>query len=387
MSEYPGRDDVGAVLELCRLGAPIVLLRSDKKKRPARKWRRRRASARSVEGHSAGYGMRLDYRINRRWEDICVVDIDNTDRSETETRTAVESVAGGPCAAWFPSRNRGWHAVFAGLPGAKSSRKFRIDGIRGEVLSGAGAYVCLWAPRNMLSAVRILREGLVIIVDPDCFPLDVEATRRKASRAKNSGPAGPRQCDHDDGLDLRADLFGGAVGARRTLGHRFPVEVNDDGLVVVGCRGDDLFDQTRAYAYPRASTFGRITDFQSAVLEYAAARTAKYHAEQLPADDVLSTAVSVAGWSWERRQKLARWSPGRWFGAASPRLQAARGRRSGEIRRAVNAARDSRIRALAAAHTSQREIARLVGCSKTAVQNVLARELDSWAVYEPVSCA
>ena len=361
----PGRSDLGAVLELWKLGGSIVLLREDAPKKPARKWRKRRAPASVVESHRGGFGMRLVIHVNRRWEDVCVVDVDATDRSELETHAAIERIVGGAAAAWIPSGERGWHGVFAAVPGAVHSYKFKIDGITGEVLSGPGAYVCLWDPRRMIPAVHAIRARRVVVTDPEWFP-----GRKAPSRSR--GPA--TAPDIPDGLNISADLFRGAVGPVRTIGLRWPVLVHEDGRILVGHRGNDLFDQSRAYAYPLAVKCRNLLELRGRVLDYAYARTAQMHVEELPADDVTDTAQSISQWTWKRRKQFASWQPGHRDGDVPREWQVWRGERSGKIRRATSAPQTERILMLSADRKSQREIAKIETLSKSGVQYILNRE-------------
>lgn len=370
----PGRSDVAAVLELWKLGACVLLQQGDRAgsdpKAPKRKWAHRRTPLNTIDLHAGGYGMALAVKVNGRWEFLCLVDIDETDRSEAATRALIEQLAGGPAAAWIQSVERGWHAVFAALPGAASHYAFQLDGIRGEVLTGRRASVSLWNPRAMIPAVHAIRKGAVVMFDPECLP-----PRRVAP---SQGPAlSPVAPDVRDALPVHQDLFRGAVGRRRTVGVRWPVDVSDEGRVLIGYRAYDLFDQVRAFAYLLAAKCVNQFQFEALARGFAEHRTARMHAEPLPDAALATTVRSVCDWTWERQDALAGWAPG-YRSPSSPRdWQVWRGKRSGKKRRDASAPRAEQVVHLARLGVSQRDIADATGLSKTGVVYIIDRDLRS----------
>ena len=374
MTVLPGRHDVAAVLELWKLHACIVLQHGDRPgtdpKAPKRKWGLRRAPLNTIEPHTGGYGMALAVKIHRRWEFLSVVDVDETDRSEADTRALIEQLAGGPAAAWIKSVQRGWHAVFAALPGAKSHHAFQLDGIRGEVLTGRKACVSLWDPRAMIPAVHAIRKGTVVMFDPECLPPRPVASPQGPA----SSPAPP---DVRHALPLHSDLFLGAVGPRRTVGVRWPVDVTDEGRVLVGYRANDLFDQVRAFAYPLPLNCTNHLQFEALVREFADRRTENMHAEPLPDGELATTVRSVCSWTWERRSALAGWAPGHRAPNPPRDWQVWRGEQSGKKRRDASAPRAEEVVRLARLGLSQRAIADATGLSKSGVVHIIDRDLRS----------
>ena len=376
MTTLPGTNDVGAVLELWKRGASIVPLRTDEPKLAACKWRhrRRRVSASRIHDHDGGYGMVLSVPMGRLVEDISIVDVDRTPCSEAETKATIEALVGAPPALWIPSGARGWHAVYVALPDLPARYRFEVDGIGGDVLSGSGAYISLWHPRAMLNALAKVRSGDVPFLDPFRLPdltVDVSGVERRSE-------ADP---DVVDALDPSVDLFCGAVGPARKLRKRLPVLVDDDGRVALGHRNEDLFDQGRAYAYPRASACESIDDLEEIVFDYGMERTSVWHAIPLPPAEVLATARSISSWTWERRRWLARWRPLGFRYDHSSEAQARRGVASGKARRKVLAPRDARICELARTGHSPRKIVPIIQVEfdkptfgKSTAQYVIARD-------------
>ena len=376
MTTLPGTNDVGAVLELWKRGASIVPLRPDAPKLAACKWRhrRRRVSASRIHDHDGGFGMVLSVPMGRLVEDIAIVDVDRTSCSEAETKATIEALVGAPPALWIPSRARGWHGVYVALPDVPARYRFDVDGIGGDVLSGSGAYISLWHPRAMLNALAKVRSGDVPFLDPFRLPAltaDVSAVERRSE-------ADPSVVD---ALDSSVDLFCGAVGPARKLRKRLPVLVENDGRVALGHRNEDLFDQGRAYAYPRASACESTEDLEDLVFDYCMERTTAWHAIPLPPAEVLATARSISSWTWERRRWLARWRPSGFRFDHSPQAQSRRGVASGKARCARNALRDARICALARIETSQRKIVSIIQVEfdlprfgRSSVRRTLARD-------------
>lgn len=376
MTRLPGTQDPGAVLELWKLGASIIPLRVDAPKLAACKWRhrRRRVPASRIHAHDGGFGMVLSVPMGRAVEDVSIVDIDRTPCSEPETKETIEALVGAPPALWIPSGNRGWHGVYVALPDVPARYRFEVDRIGGDVLSGSGAYISLWHPRAMLNALASVRSGDVPFLDPFRLPAltaDVSAVERRSE-------ADPGVVD---GLELSGDLFCGAVGSVRKLRKRLPVLVEDDGRVALGHRNEDLFDQGRAYAYPRASACQATEDLEELVFDYGMERTAACHATPLPSGEVLATARSISSWTWDRRRWLARWRPAGFRYDHSSEAQARRGVASGEARRKVSAPRDNRICELDSAGKSQREIVDIIRVEfnlprfgRSSVRHVLARD-------------
>ena len=355
MTTLPGTNDPGAVLELWKLGASIVPLRVDEPKLAACKWRHRlrRVSASRIHDHDGGFGMILSVPMRHLVEDISIVDVDRTASSETDTKETIEALIGARPACWIPSGTRGWHGVYVALPDAPFRYRFEVDGIGGDVLSGAGAYISLWHPRAMLNALAKIRSGDVPFLDPRRLPAVTIAA---------SGPARRTEADPGviDGLDPSCDLFCGAVAPVRKLRKRFPVLVEDDGRVAHGHRNEDLFDQSRAYAYPKASVCQSSEDLEQLVFSFGMERTAAWHATPLPSGEVLATARSISSWTWERRPWLVRWRPLPFRFDHSSEAQTRRGAASGKARREPNRDRDARVCELARAGTSQRKIVDVV---------------------------
>ena len=87
--------------------------------------------------------------------------------------------------------------------------------------------------------------------------------------------------------------------------------------------------------------------------------------DPLPVEECRSVAYSVGCWTWSRNARGY---------DHSPEVQAERGKRSGMVRRRINAARDAAICAAAEGGRSFRQIAAEHGLSNVAVRKIIARD-------------
>ena len=153
---------------------------------------------------------------------------------------------------------------------------------------------------------------------------------------------------------------GGDIGNRYTL-------VSPTALA--SSQPCSLFDRLRNWAYAHVADAGDSEDWAEAVQRQAEALVnAVPDPEHYTPARIRTTARSVSGWTWERRDSFT--GGGRDVGSAA---QAWRARRRAEAAWAVNVSRDSEMVRLSLAGYSQRVIARSMGVSAMAVNRVLKR--------------
>ena len=128
-----------------------------------------------------------------------------------------------------------------------------------------------------------------------------------------------------------------------------------------GARNVSLFDAVRLWAYQQ-DRGQRVDAWVAKVHAYALQSNARFPSP-LPPDEVRRLAYSVATWCWQGSEKIDH----------SPTAQRRRAIKSGQVRRALNAERDTAIRAAVQDGKSKRAVARQFGLSEGMVRHIMKR--------------
>lgn len=271
-----------------------------------------------------------------------------------------------------------YHAA-SGTPGRRHlvyrDRKPRADvngwralGCSGDVRSKGP--IILYDPARLLVALTMGLRG-------DTYPMGVyEKTFRDSEDTDEKGqeqqPKGdtttPSQNhrDHAEGNPFPSSHSTGGEGDMATVSPRFPLPAE------ASSQSATLFDRLRHWAYAHVADAGNPEDWLETVHRQA---NSMVHLvpdpEEYSPARVATTARSVAGWTWERREKFVGGHRD-----VDSEAQSRRARRGVERRWAVNFLRDEEIVRLSLAGLSQRAIAASMDITQPIVNRVLQRLED-----------